>query len=322
MAPPGETYRRLPGRRRGAITRASMWMGSDHLLLVKSAWFREEYKRFYLRDIQAIVVAPCARFFVSTPMLVCAFLWLVPLVTVGFWPAGLGVVWVVATLAMVATWIAISAASSCRCRLYTAVSRDDLPSLYRTWTARKFLNQVKPRIDRVQGVVDAGWAEAERSHTGPAPAPLAPVSPPPRAAARSHTVASDLFVLSLFIGALVDLAVVHSQLPVWRRVTAGLSVAQLVGAVAVMIQHNLGTLTSALAVAALVLMGVMLYVQAFSLSLANVTAFNVNGTALPLQWLVVAHQAADGVGLLLGFIGAAIILQGGNRGQADIIIKD
>ena len=68
---------------------------------------------------------------------------------------------------MVATWIAISAASSCRCRLYTAVSRDDLPSLYRTWTARKFLNQVKPSIDRVQGVVDAGWAEAERSHAGP-----------------------------------------------------------------------------------------------------------------------------------------------------------
>ena len=47
MAAVEEKYRRLPGRRRGVISGASLWMGSDHILLVRSAWFREEYKRFY-----------------------------------------------------------------------------------------------------------------------------------------------------------------------------------------------------------------------------------------------------------------------------------
>ena len=210
MVAAAETYRRLPGRRRGIGSSASLWMGSDHILLVKSAWFREEYKRFYLRDIQAIVVAPCARFYVSTPMLIGALLWLLPLTTVSFWPAGAGIGWVVATLAMTATWLAISIASSCRCRLYTAVSKDDLPSLYRTWIARKFLRQVKPGIDHVQGVVDPSWVEAERSNAGPAVAALAPVEPRPSAAARGHTPASDLFVLSLF-------AVSYTHLDVYKR---------------------------------------------------------------------------------------------------------
>jgi len=34
MAPRAETYRRLPGRRRALASSASLWMGSDHILLV------------------------------------------------------------------------------------------------------------------------------------------------------------------------------------------------------------------------------------------------------------------------------------------------
>jgi hypothetical protein len=220
---------------------------------------------------------------------------------------------------MVATWIAISAASSCRCRLYTAVSRDDLPSLYRTWTARKFLNQVKPSIDRVQGVVDAGWAETERSNAGPAVPPLAAVESPARAAGRSHTLASDLFVLSLFVCALVDLSVAQLHAAIWPKVTTGLGVAQLVGAIAVMAQHYRGLLGSAmnkLAIAALVLMGLMLYVEAFSVSFTTfATGGGMRPVAVPMPmspaFMVAVHRVADGLDLLLGFIGAAIILRGG-----------
>jgi hypothetical protein len=225
---------------------------------------------------------------------------------------------------MVATWVSISAASSCRCRLYTAVSRDELPSLYRTWTARQFLNQVKPWIDRVQGVVDAGWAEAERSNAGPAAAPVAARSPQPaaRIARRSHTLASDLFVLSLFVGALVDLSVVRSHVAIWPKVTTCLSLAQLAGAIAVMVQHYRGVLSSAmnkLAIAALVPMGVMLYAQAIALSFPNIDWLNVNGAAISLSWIAVTHQVVDGAGLLLGLIGAALILRGGSPHDPDII---
>src|ERR1017187_2430872 len=324
MAPNSETYRRLPGRRRGLGSSASLWMGSDHILLVKSAWFREEYKRFYLRDIQAIVVAPGARFYVSTPMLVFALLWLLPGFFIAFWPSAIAIVWGVGTTAMAATWLAISIASSCRCRIYTAVSKDDLPSLYRTWTARKFLRQVKPSIDRVQGVVDAGWAEAERSNAGPLAAPLAPVGPPRRVAAHTHTLASDLFVLSLFVGSLVGIGTVRSHDMSWFRVNTGLSLVQLAGAIAVLVQYYRGGVGRAMqkvAIAALVLVGVMFYAQTFAYSFANAAkAFAPNGTAIPMPMpFVMLHQVTGGVELLLAFIGAAIILRGGYRREPDII---
>ena len=58
-------YRRLPGRgtlldgdKWYATSRAlcTVWMGSDHLLLVSRAGYTENYKRFYFRDIQAIII--------------------------------------------------------------------------------------------------------------------------------------------------------------------------------------------------------------------------------------------------------------------------
>ena len=127
MAPVEEKYRRLPGRRRGVISGASLWMGSDHILLVKSAWFREEYKRFYLRDIQAIVVARGPRFYFSMPMLILAVVWLFSGLAMRAWPNSVAMGWIAVTIALPVVWLAISITAGCRCRLYTAVSRDDLP---------------------------------------------------------------------------------------------------------------------------------------------------------------------------------------------------
>src|SRR5580704_1481082 len=121
MAPAEEKYRRLPGRRRGVINGSSLWMGSDHILMVKTAWFREEYKRFYLRDIQAIVVAPGTRFYISVPTLALALAWLFSGFFITFWPASVAIAWIVGTTAMLAAWLGIAISAGCRCRLYTAV---------------------------------------------------------------------------------------------------------------------------------------------------------------------------------------------------------
>src|SRR5580658_7114351 len=59
-------YRKLPGKRRGFLNVSSVWAGPDHLLLVRGSRFREEYKRFYYRDVQAIAVARGPRFHLST----------------------------------------------------------------------------------------------------------------------------------------------------------------------------------------------------------------------------------------------------------------
>jgi len=59
-------YQKLPGHRRGFLRGSSLWLAPDHLLLVKSLRFREEYQRFYFRDIQSIGIADGPRFHLST----------------------------------------------------------------------------------------------------------------------------------------------------------------------------------------------------------------------------------------------------------------
>jgi hypothetical protein len=50
-------YMRLPGRRLlSPAGKQSLWLGDDHLLSVASTGYTEQYRRFFLRDITAIVV--------------------------------------------------------------------------------------------------------------------------------------------------------------------------------------------------------------------------------------------------------------------------
>jgi hypothetical protein len=140
-------------------------MGEDHLLSVKAWRFHERYRRFHYRDIQAIVVTKAPRFFVSVPLfcLIALFAMGIPFAYIAARPYAFWV-WP-ALLAMVALWVYVSAVDSCTCRLYTAVSREDLPSVYRTWTARKVLAQLEPRIAEVQGATPENWAEAVEDRT-------------------------------------------------------------------------------------------------------------------------------------------------------------
>ncbi len=146
-------YRKLPGRRSGFLHGANLWIADDHILAVKSLRFREEYKRFYLRDIQAIVVADRPRFHISTRAAIIAALWLA--VSIAAWNRAPWVpaVMLSAATCLVGSWLYVSYFRSCSCRIHTAVSRDVLPSIYRTWIARQFLAEVEPLIWQVQGVL-------------------------------------------------------------------------------------------------------------------------------------------------------------------------
>ena len=55
-APGAVPYRRLPGRGRTPLGSHSLWIGEDHLLLVELRGFTETYRRFYFRDVQAIIL--------------------------------------------------------------------------------------------------------------------------------------------------------------------------------------------------------------------------------------------------------------------------
>jgi hypothetical protein len=322
MAPAEEKYRRLPGRRRGVINGSSLWMGSDHILLVKTAWFREEYKRFYLRDIQAIVVAPGPRFYFSMPMLLCALLWLFSGFFMGTWPQAVATGWIATTVAVPVAWAAVALLAGCRCRLYTAVSRDELPSLFRTWTARRFLRVVQPRIEQVQGVIAAGWVESENTQTGPLVAAMTSVAPKPKAAP-SHTMVSDLFALCLVLGSAVGLATVSSPGLVWSRVNTGLLLLQFGASIAVMVQYSRGKVGVAMqriSVASLLLAGVAFYVQTFTFAYAQTTfAGPKPSLAFVAEPLVLVHQVIYGLNLLLGLLSGIIALRSAYDDEPDII---
>jgi fumarate reductase subunit C len=184
-------YKRLPGTKRGIFHGASLWMGDDHLLAVSGWRFTEDYKRYYYRDIQALVVTRDRRLVVTLPELLAVVAFgitalIAKLTSIEWLAEGC-----LALLVLLALYLLIvSLTQSCRCRIQTAVSREELPSLYRMWSARKAVGILERRIGEVQGTLAEGWMASLPQNTAPlsagtadpamAPAAVEPPAAPPR----------------------------------------------------------------------------------------------------------------------------------------------
>jgi len=326
-------YRKLPGRRRGFIRVSSVWAGPDHLLLVRGSRFREEYKRFYYRDVQAIVIARAPRFHISTRAVAIALAcWVAATVverlairfhfsdvvynTVLAAEVG-GCVLIVLTL----VWAYVSGRESCRCRIYTAVSGDELPSIYRLWTARKFLAQVEPLIAQTQGVIEGEWAAAaEERAVGPSlavpslavPSPVETGQPEPSGLPRRSLV-TDLLLASLFADAVVNLAPLPAALNSWLPFAAAL--ATIAGAIAVIVQHHRGRLKTGMnrvAIASLVAFGLLYYVQSVRAGItAGVTAAKTGKQTIAIAFprSKVARETGAGFDAILVIVGLIVSLR-------------
>jgi hypothetical protein len=268
LADTQQKYRKLPGRRRGFIFSASLWTGADHLLSVKSGRFQEQYKRFYFRDIQAIVVTKVPRFAVSTPVAAVAAILLIGLLIARYnLPALTDWLWLVLGVLAVA-WIYISAEQSCTCRLYTAVSREDLPSIHRMWTARKALAELERQIAQVQGVFTEDWTEAvDVRAIGPSGmGAVAGVAGAAQSTADGHnrTWVSDIFVASLLADAAVTYFEMRSPVSWMADVSVALTVVQIATAIGIFVQKHRGRLRTGmqrLAIVALLFIGGLTYAQ-------------------------------------------------------------
>ncbi|HEV2444993.1 MAG TPA: hypothetical protein VGS58_03690 [Candidatus Sulfopaludibacter sp.] len=311
-------YRRLPGRLRGFIRGSSVWLGDDHLLLVKSTRFREEYKRFYLREVQAIAVARAPRYHISSRAAAIGAGWLLaalglPELTMYRWAL---------SVVLAAAWLYFSAACSCRCRIYTAVSADELPSVYRTWTARRFLAAVEPRIAQVQGVAEGPWAEAAETRTiGPALAAGTAPAPPnteSTIAPRSHTLTSDVLIAALFAGSLFEILSLKAPPSLVRPWAITFVVLKGGLAVGVFVQHYKGKLQRGMqgvAMATLLAIGVMYYVEQVAASIGQ-----RDPVAQMLSVMISTSRFASavdaGASFLLGCAGLGVILLGKDSGPA------
>ncbi|TAL02204.1 MAG: hypothetical protein EPO07_07585 [Verrucomicrobia bacterium] len=153
-------------------SRSNLWLGKDHLLAVDTESYTESYKRFYFRDIQAIVLRKTHR------RLIIAII-------TGFFTVGLGALaaaindtgahWffgIFAGLFAVPFIANLAYGPTCACQLKTAVQTEDVPSISRVKRARKVLARLAPLIAAAQGQVPT----PEPAPIAPAPAPAPPAA--------------------------------------------------------------------------------------------------------------------------------------------------
>ena len=314
MTPPPlpPRYRKMPGHLRLLFGGASFWAAEDHFLLVRSSRFSEEYKRFFYTDIQGIAVAEAPRFHLSTRAMVLGALWTAAGIATLRWPlvseafGATGLLWILA-------WLLVSLLGSCRCRIYTAVSNDELPSVYRRWTARSFLATVEPLIAARQGTVPPDWAQiAEQTGAAPAPPPAAAFTPQ----GASRTYASDWMIGALFLAAGFDLAHIPAAFDRWTTLTGIL--AMVTGTVAVLVHRRKGLIQAAmqnLAIVALVSVGLLSYGHlVINAGIAGYRAGqSKSAIAVPLEYTEPSAMRPFSAGYyaILGIVGVVLSLRSG-----------
>jgi len=150
-------YQRLTrARSRGGFavavaSRTSLWLGRDHLLFVESNGYTETYKRFYFRDIQALIVQRTRLFTVVNLVLTIFFvLALAPALVAQ--ATGMGIfLFSAAGFFGLPLLINILRGRTCRCFLRTAVQIEQLPPLSRVRRAQKVFARIRPLIAAAQG---------------------------------------------------------------------------------------------------------------------------------------------------------------------------
>ncbi len=158
-------YQTLPGRRWFSVSeRSALLLADDHLLMVRKSWFSEEYRRFFLRDIEAITVRYTAAGIIGNVIFALTLLGAIALLyslnamdSITSWVALalLALVWVI--------WLA--GGGTCEARLHTAVATYPLPSLSHRNPSMRALSLLDDAIRREQQ--EAGDQQRTRRENQP-----------------------------------------------------------------------------------------------------------------------------------------------------------
>lgn len=140
----------------GALTRSSLWQGSDHLLYVGCTGYTESYKRFYFNDIQAITVRTTktraiANWIFGTLTFIFLIFSVPALVTGQAGPGTFVLLFLAVFVCGIPLFFNNLFGTTCACQIRTAVQTEDLPSLCRVRQTRKVLAKVLPLIIAAQG---------------------------------------------------------------------------------------------------------------------------------------------------------------------------
>jgi hypothetical protein len=184
MSKAPKEYKRLPGRgmrvegnRVFAISRSvcSLWLGADHLLLVDRIGYTETYKRFYFRDIQAVIIRKTKKAVVGNyVMTILALLFALWALAVDNLP-GRVTLWIICGLFVFFTLLNLWRGATCVTHIKTAVQTEQLPPWSRLSTAQKGMKRIRPNLLQAQGEVTGEELRAQlealvrRQTAGPVP---------------------------------------------------------------------------------------------------------------------------------------------------------
>ncbi|HTA43129.1 MAG TPA: hypothetical protein VK789_11820 [Bryobacteraceae bacterium] len=192
----------------------SLWLADDHLLVVHNTRFVEDYLRFDLNEIQAIIIRRQFRFVVPVYWLlgcIAAFIVAIAGTVRGSSLTDLG--WGALVLLGI-YWLFASLAGSCSCHLQTAVDCYELPGLYRDRAARRVVQLLEQRIAVVQGTLPQDWAAPDTSEGAmPHSAPDAELI----VGTLSSAFLPALACLALLLDALISWLVRTPNVPGWLR---------------------------------------------------------------------------------------------------------
>src|SRR5580765_8489942 len=123
-------YRQLGGQGATLASYARLFVGPDHLLQSASTGYSETYKRFYFRDIQAIILRKTNGWMLWTGV------WLLPILALAISALAsdgetAAVLWVPAGVLLLGPLINLLLGPTCVCHVRTAVQTERIPSLKR-----------------------------------------------------------------------------------------------------------------------------------------------------------------------------------------------
>jgi len=171
---PGERtdYKRLPGKKKNFLVgKYTLWLAADHILHIYARFGFEDYKRFYVADIQAITVQKTAAGWIQNLVfgILAALFGFLLLWVDGYGKIFPGIMTVALFLVLILNWLR---GPTCKSTLQTAVQTEVLHSLHRLRTALKVMDRLKDLIHRVQGPLNAeayGRQPANVRQSTPAP---------------------------------------------------------------------------------------------------------------------------------------------------------
>ncbi|MFB3890869.1 MAG: hypothetical protein ACE15C_02470 [Phycisphaerae bacterium] len=185
MAAQEHGYRRIPGAGLlAAWASTTAWLGADHVLVAVRSVFTETYKRFYLRDVQAVVVRRTSDY---TAWTILSLMGIVGMFAV-LWATEGHIATLAIMLVLVGAFVAnMAAGPTCQVFFKTAAGLQHVPTIGRMRNAEVFVASIKPLVQASQAAAPAAAAPQQPTSedifqdlglTGPAGPPDLPPGPP------------------------------------------------------------------------------------------------------------------------------------------------